>query len=75
MEMRDGVTYGGLCVALGDILRCSGPRRTFQLPIHQWLHHLLLHQAVVPLFLTLAGVAYKVSAFMSCVAISLLACL
>lgn len=66
---------GGLCVALGDILRCSGPCRPSQLPLHQWLHHLLVPQAAVPLFLTLAGAAYKVSAFMASIAISLLSCL
>lgn len=41
----------------------------------QWLHHLPVPQAAVPLFPTLAGAAYKVSAFMSSLAISLLSCL
>lgn len=63
MEMRDGMASGGLCVALGDILRCSGPCRTSQLPLHQWLPHRLVPQAAVPLFLTLAGAAYKVISF------------
>ena len=66
MEMRDWVTAGGLYVALGDILRCSGPCRAFQLPLHQWLHYLLVLQAAVPLpILNSSGAAGKVSTVMS----------
>ena len=43
--------------------------------LHQWLHHLPGPQAAVPLFPTFAGAAYKVSAFMPSLAISLLSCL
>lgn len=47
----------------------------FSAPTSPMAHHLLVPQAAVPLFLTLAGAAYKVSAFMASIAISLLSCL